>query len=116
MPEIAGQVADGFADAVREHEEQWLSPLAVRSYETRGREAPEEECRLRTPFQRDRDRIVHSKAFRRLRLKTQVFVDPEGDHYRTRLTHTLEAAGIARGVARGAAPERGPHGGDRRRP
>src|SRR3954449_11082270 len=100
MSEIAGQVADGFADAVREHEEQWLSPLAVRSYETRGREAPEEECRLRTPFQRDRDRIVHSKAFRRLRHKTQVFVDPEGDHFRTRLTHTLEAAGIARGVAR----------------
>src|SRR6266576_2705674 len=100
MPEIAGQVADGFADAVREHEEQWLSPLAVRSYETRGREAPEEECRLRTPFQRDRDRIVHSKAFRRLRHKTQVFVDPEGDHFRTRLTHTLEAAGIARGLAR----------------
>src|SRR3989442_2739749 len=100
MPEIAGQVAEGFADAVREHEEQWLSPLAVRSYETRGREAPEDECRLRTPFQRDRDRIVHSKAFRRLRHKTQVFVDPEGDHFRTRLTHTLEAAGIARGVAR----------------
>src|SRR5690349_522440 len=100
MPEIAGQVADGFADAVREQEEQWLSPLAVRSYETRGREAPEEECRLRTPVQRDRDRIVHSKAFRRLRHKTQVFVDPEGDHFRTRLTHTLEAAGIARGLAR----------------
>src|SRR5947208_9882232 len=100
MSEIAGQVADGFADAVREHEEQWLSPLAVRSYETRGREAPEDECRLRTPFQRDRDRIVHSKAFRRLRHKTQVFVDPEGDHFRTRLTHTLETAGIARGVGR----------------
>src|SRR3954464_7032322 len=100
MSEIAGQVADGFADAVREHEEQWLSPLAVRSYETRGREAPEDECRLRTPFQRDRDRIVHSKAFRRLRHKTQVFVDPEGDHFRTRLTHTLETTGIARGVAR----------------
>ncbi len=86
---------------MREHEERWLSPLAVRSYETRGREHPEEECGLRTPFQRDRDRIVHSKAFRRLRFKTQVFVDPEGDHFRTRLTHTLEAAGIARGVARG---------------
>jgi dGTPase len=100
MPEIVGQVADGFAAAVREHEERWLSPLAVRSYETRGREAPEAECRLRTPFQRDRDRLVHSKAFRRLRHKTQVFVDPEGDHFRTRLTHTLEAAGIARGVAR----------------
>jgi len=101
MPEIAGTVADGFADAVREHEESWLSPLAVRSYESRGREHAEDECRLRTPFQRDRDRIVHSKAFRRLRHKTQVFVDPEGDHFRTRLTHTLEAAGIARGVARG---------------
>src|SRR5579871_5315478 len=100
MPEIAGKVADGFAEAVRENEERWLSPLAVRSYETRGREHPEEECGLRTPFQRDRDRIVHSKAFRRLRHKTQVFVDPEGDHFRTRLTHTLETAGIARGVAR----------------
>jgi len=73
MPEIAGQVADGFADAVREHEESWLSPLAVRSYESRGREHPEDECRLRTPFQRDRDRILHSKPFRRLKGKTQVF-------------------------------------------
>ena len=100
MPETAGKVADSFAEAVRQHEERWLSPLAVRSYETRGRERPEEECGLRTPFQRDRDRIVHSKAFRRLRHKTQVFVDPEGDHFRTRLTHTLEAAGIARAVAR----------------
>jgi dGTPase len=100
MPELAGQVADAFASLVREHEERWLSPLAVRSYESRGRDVPEEECRLRTPFQRDRDRIVHSKAFRRLRLKTQVFVDPEGDHFRTRLTHTLETTGIARGVAR----------------
>jgi len=85
---------------MREHEERWLSPLAVRSYESRGRNLPEEECALRTPFQRDRDRIVHSKAFRRLRHKTQVFVDPEGDHFRTRLTHTLETTGIARGVAR----------------
>jgi dGTPase len=100
MPETAGRVADAFAGLVREHEERWLSPLAVRSYETRGREHKEEECRVRTPFQRDRDRIVHSKAFRRLRHKTQVFVDPEGDHFRTRLTHTLETTGIARGVAR----------------
>jgi dGTPase len=101
MPELAGRVADAFEGLVREHEERWLSPLAVRSYETRGRDAAEDECRLRTPFQRDRDRIVHSKAFRRLRHKTQVFVDPEGDHFRTRLTHTIETAGIARGVARG---------------
>src|SRR5579864_1185970 len=100
MPETAGQIADAFESLVREHEERWLSPLAVRSYETRGRNLPEEECRLRTPFQRDRDRIVHSKAFRRLRLKTQVFVDPDGDHFRTRLTHTIETTGIARGVAR----------------
>src|SRR6266404_4537497 len=100
MPETTGRIADAFAGLVREHEERWLSPLAVRSYETRGRNLPQEECRLRTPFQRDRDRIVHSKAFRRLRLKTQVFVDPEGDHFRTRLTHTLETTGIARGVAR----------------
>jgi dGTPase len=100
MPELAGRVADAFESLVREHEDGWLSPLAVRSYESRGREQPEEECRLRTPFQRDRDRIVHAKAFRRLRHKTQVFVDPEGDHFRTRLTHTLETTGIARGVAR----------------
>src|SRR3954454_1895169 len=100
MPELAGRTADAFEAGVREHEERMLSPLAVRSYESRGRAREEEPCGLRTPFQRDRDRIVHSKAFRRLRLKTQVFVDPEGDHFRTRLTHTLEATGISRGVAR----------------
>ena len=101
MPRLAGAVADAFAARVREHEEAWLSPLAVRSYDTAGREhEEEEECRLRTPFQRDRDRIVHSKSFRRLKYKTQVFIDPKGDHYRTRLTHTLEAAGISRAVAR----------------
>jgi dGTPase len=100
MPELAGTVADSFEAGVREHEERWLSPLAVRSYETRGRVFEEEPCRLRTPFQRDRDRIVHSKAFRRLRHKTQVFIDPGGDHFRTRLTHTLETTGIARTVAR----------------
>jgi dGTPase len=100
MTELSELVADSFEERIREHEAAWLSPLAVHSYETRGRNLPEEECRLRTPFQRDRDRIVHSKAFRRLRHKTQVFVDPEGDHFRTRLTHTLEGAAIARGVAR----------------
>jgi dGTPase len=101
VPRLAGAVADSFAARVREHEETWLQPLAVRSYETAGRDHDEEEeCRLRTPFQRDRDRIVHSKSFRRLKYKTQVFIDPKGDHYRTRLTHTLEAAGISRAVAR----------------
>ena len=100
MPELAGKVADAFEAQVREHEERRLSPLAVRSYETRGRLRPEEDCLLRTPFQRDRDRILHSKPFRRLKGKTQVFIDPAGDHYRTRMTHTLETTGIARGVAR----------------
>jgi dGTPase len=101
MPDLAGRVAEEFEARVREQEEGWLSPLAVRSYETRGRAYhEEEECALRTPFQRDRDRIVHSKAFRRLKHKTQVFIDPKGDHYRTRLTHTLETAGISRTVAR----------------
>jgi dGTPase len=100
MPELAGRVADSFELRVREQEERWLSPLAVRSYETRGRVHDEAPCRLRTPFQRDRDRIVHSKAFRRLRNKTQVWIDPAHDHFRTRLTHTLETSGISRGVAR----------------
>jgi dGTPase len=101
MPDLAGRVGDEFETRVREHEESWLSPLAVRSYESRGRaREEEEECALRTPFQRDRDRIVHTKSFRRLMHKTQVFIDPKGDHYRTRLTHTLEAAGISRSVAR----------------
>jgi len=100
MPEVAGTVADAFAERTRELEERTLSPLAVRSYQTRGRGRPEEECAVRTPFQRDRDRIVHSKAFRRLKGKTQVFIDPVGDHYRTRMTHTLETAAISRVVAR----------------
>jgi dGTPase len=85
---------------VRAQEEEWLSPLAVRSYETRGRDVDEEPCEVRTPFQRDRDRLVHSKPFRRLKGKTQVFIDPEGDHYRTRMTHTLETTAISRVVAR----------------
>src|SRR5881409_2221291 len=100
MTEVAGTVADAFATRVREHEEQWLSPRAVRSYDTRGRARDEDECRLRTPFQRDRDRILHTKSFRRLMHKTQVFIDPAGDHYRTLMTHTLETTAIARGVAR----------------
>jgi dGTPase len=100
MPELAGTVADAFAARIRELEEHALSSRAVRSYETRGRAEPEDECRIRTPFQRDRDRILHSKPFRRLKGKTQVFIDPAGDHYRTRMTHTLETTGIARVVAR----------------
>jgi len=100
MPEVAGTVADAFASRIRELEEHALSPLAVRSYDTRGRDRPEDECSVRTPFQRDRDRILHSKPFRRLKGKTQVFIDPAGDHYRTRMTHTLETTGIARVVAR----------------
>jgi dGTPase len=100
MPELAGRVADAFAAGVREREESMLSPLAVRSYDAGGRVRSEEECRVRTPFQRDRDRILHSKPFRRLKGKTQVFIDPSGDHYRTRMTHTLETTAIARVVAR----------------
>jgi dGTPase len=80
-----------------------LSPNAIHSYQTRGRIRPEDDCSLRTPFQRDRDRIVHSKSFRRLKGKTQVFIDPAGDHYRTRMTHTLETTAIARVVGRALA-------------
>jgi dGTPase len=100
MPDLAGRVADAFEAGIRAAEEEGLSPLAVRSYETAGRLRDEDECGVRTPFQRDRDRIVHSKPFRRLKGKTQVFIDPAGDHYRTRMTHTLETTGIARVVAR----------------
>jgi len=92
-------VAADFAERIREQEERLLAPQAARSYPPL-REHPEEDCSLRTPFQRDRDRIVHSKAFRRLTHKTQVFVSPRGDHYRTRLTHTLEVTTISRTVAR----------------
>ena len=88
-----------FADRIQAWEEEFLSEHATRSYPAT-RTVAEPDSPLRTPFQRDRDRIVHSKSFRRLKHKTQVFVAPEGDHYRTRLTHTLEACGIARTVAR----------------
>jgi dGTPase len=95
-------VAQELARRRRELEELTLSPLAARSYPARRLHA-EPDCALRTPFQRDRDRIVHSKAFRRLSHKTQVFVAPEGDHYRTRLTHTLEVTQVSRTVARALA-------------
>ncbi|MBA3329087.1 MAG: dNTP triphosphohydrolase, partial [Solirubrobacterales bacterium] len=94
-----GPVAERFAARRRAWEDEHLSPLAARSYPA-GRAVDEPDCGLRTPLQRDRDRIVHCKAFRRLKHKTQVFVAPEGDHYRTRLTHTLEVTQIARTVAR----------------
>jgi dGTPase len=97
-----GTVATRFAAQRAEWEERALSPLAARSYPA-DRVVPEPDCGLRTPLQRDRDRIVHGKAFRRLKHKTQVFVAPEGDHYRTRLTHTIEVTQIARTVARALA-------------
>ncbi|MDR2568959.1 MAG: deoxyguanosinetriphosphate triphosphohydrolase [Oscillospiraceae bacterium] len=82
-------------------EEQMLSPMASFAACSKGRRREEEECEIRTCYQRDIDRIIHSKTFRRLKHKTQVFLSPEGDHYRTRLTHTLEVARISRTIARG---------------
>jgi dGTPase len=99
MTRTAQTAGTAFRERMERLEDERLSPLATRSYSAR-RDMPEEDSPHRTPFQRDRDRIVHSKAFRRLKHKTQVFISPEGDHYRTRLTHTLEACGIARNVAR----------------
>jgi len=81
-------------------ETRWLAPYAMRSSQSRGRAYPEEEHAIRTAFQRDRDRIIHSTAFRRLEYKTQVFLNHAGDYYRTRLTHTMETAQIARTIAR----------------
>lgn len=89
---------------IRENLEQWekeyLSPYAALSMNSKGRLKPEEQCDIRPVFQRDRDRIIHCKAFRRLKDKTQVFLTPEGDHYRTRLTHTLEVSQNARTIAK----------------
>ena len=83
-----------------QHESERLAPYAMKSGDTRGRRYPETEHPFRSPFQRDRDRIIHCHAFRRLEYKTQVFVYHEGDHYRTRLTHSIEVAQIARTIAR----------------
>ncbi|MDW8027962.1 MAG: deoxyguanosinetriphosphate triphosphohydrolase [Armatimonadota bacterium] len=87
-------------EVTEQWELQWLSPYAAKSALSKGRKIPEPKCPIRTDFQRDRDRILHSKAFRRLMHKTQVFIAPRGDHYRTRLTHTLEVAQIARTICR----------------
>ena len=86
---------------LEKREYEVLSPYACKSADSKGRAVAEEQCDLRTVFQRDRDRIIHSKSFRRLMHKTQVFLAPEGDHYRTRLTHTLEVSQIARTISRG---------------
>ena len=85
---------------MEQRERELLSPYASHSADTRGRDRPEEECGVRTAYQRDRDRILHCKAFRRMKDKTQVFLAPQGDHYRTRLTHTLEVSQIARTIAK----------------
>lgn len=90
-------------EQIQQREGQVLAPNACLSAQSKGRPRPEEECPLRTCYQRDTDRIAHSKAFRRLMHKTQVFLQPEGDHYRTRMTHTLEVSRIARTMARGLA-------------
>lgn len=87
-------------EMIEKREEMFLSAYACRASQSKGRKIKEEECDLRTCFQRDRDRIIHSKSFRRLKHKTQVFISPTGDHYRTRLTHTLEVSQIARTLAR----------------
>ena len=90
-------------ERLEEREEQILSPYAQKSIATRGRVRQEQECDIRPAFQHDRDRITHSKSFRRLKYKTQVFLSPTGDHYRTRLTHTLEVSQVARTIARALA-------------
>ena len=104
--------SDEISDAIgwaHSLEEQTLAPYAVRTSQSRGRRHPERAHPYRTEYQRDRDRIIHSAAFRRMMYKTQVFVGQPDDHQRNRLTHTLEVTQIARTVARNLRLERGPH-------
>ena len=104
MQELEAETGSGLLKRdrrAREADEDRLSPLATRSTQSRGRRRPEEPDAYRTAFERDRDRIIHSKAFRRLKHKTQVFLNPDGDHYVTRLSHTLQVAQIARALAVG---------------
>ena len=98
IPELRAKM--NFREDIENREYRTLDERAAKSGSSRGRTRPEEKCEYRTAFQRDRDRIIHSKSFRRLMHKTQVFLAPEGDHYRTRLTHTLEVAQVARTIAR----------------
>jgi dGTPase len=100
MPRMPETTKQTIGEELEHREREILAPQAAKSGDSRGRLRPEAEDPIRPAFQRDRDRIIHCKAFRRLKHKTQVFFAPAGDHYRTRLTHTLEVSQIARSIAK----------------